>query len=116
VTKELVFNRGSAHVGNTIRDCTITLPDNSTQPSNETESMYNIRRFSLSEEIKRRFYRQVLLLSRPIMWLIVTFRGQWCSRLENPQTEQVKTCPAVATALNQLEPIDVAFDRPGTVG
>ena len=43
---------------------------------------------------------------------IVTFRGRWRSRLKNPQTEQIEPCPTVATALDQLEPIDIALNGP----
>jgi hypothetical protein len=45
------------------------------------------------------------------MWFIVTFCGRWRSRCKNPQAEQIEPCSTVATALNQLEPIDGAFDR-----
>src|SRR4051794_21288931 len=54
--------------------------------------------------------------SRPIMWFTLTFRGRWGSRLKNPQTEQIEPCPTVAAALDQLEPIDIAFDRSSAVG
>ena len=46
---------------------------------------------------------------------IVTFRGRWFSSLKNPQTEQIEPRSTVAAALNQLQPIDVAFDWTGTV-
>src|SRR6476659_2469731 len=35
---------------------------------------------------------------------------------KDTQTEQIETCPTVATTLDQLEPIDVAFNWPSAVG
>jgi hypothetical protein len=58
----------------------------------------------------------VLGVSRLVMWFIVTFGGRWCSRLNNPQTQQSETCPTLATALDQLERIDAAFDGSPTIG
>jgi hypothetical protein len=46
------------------------------------------------------------------MWFIVASCGRWCSPFENPQTKQIESCSTIATALDQLQPIDIAFDRP----
>jgi len=54
-------------------------------------------------------------VSRAIMWFTLTFRDRWRSRFENSQPQQIETCTTIPATLDQLQAIDVAFDRPGAV-
>ena len=45
----------------------------------------------------------------------LTFRDRWRSRFENSQPQQIETCTTIPATLDQLQAIDVAFDRPGAV-
>jgi hypothetical protein len=50
----------------------------------------------------------------PVWWLLLTLGGSCCE--DHAALEEIKTCTAVASALDQLEPVDLAFGLTGSPG